>query len=728
MKPSPLLPLILLWFTASLGCAAKPNVLFFFADDQRADTIAALGNGVIKTPNLDRLVKRGVSFDRAFMQGGMHGATCVPSRAMLLSGRSLFRIDEKLMRDETWPAAFGRAGYSTFVSGKWHNGPQSIARSFQTARAMFTGGMTDPMKAPLSDVVDGKVAPAKISPKHACEAFADEAARFLKEPHEAPFFCYVPFDAPHDPHIVPPDFPVQYDPEKIPLPPNFLPQHPWDNGEMTVRDEQLLPWPRKPEAVRAMLAEYYRYISYLDAQIGRVLDALEASPHAKNTIVVFAADSGVARGSHGLIGKQNVYEHSMRVPLIMAGPGIAEGRRTEAMCYLFDVMPTLGRLCAVPGPTTSEGIDFSPVLSDPGKSARTELMFAYRDVQRAVRDDRWKLIRYPKVDRVQLFDLKTDPYEVTNLADKPEHAPKVAELTTLLEKQMTAFGDPAPLRPAKTGPAEWSPPAAPAKAGKSAAGGLPQDRLLLDLDAGAGVEVEDGGRVRRWLNQAPGAAAREFLPQPAGRAEPGSGRPTLRGAVPELGGKSSLIFRQQELVCADEDTFDHLTTGPGHTWAAVIMMDEQRVGLQDVNSFFGNLRNSDKYEGVWGCVKDDNTVWWGARNGVTFGRFDANNPQVTGPKLERGSWHVIVGRMGAGTGTVKLELFVDAPQPVASADFPVSEKANPSRMAVGQERDATQHPGVESFDGEIARLLIWERALGDPELAGVMKSLAPKRR
>ena len=132
--------------SAHAGLPAKLNVLFFFADDQRADTIAALGNSVIKTPHLDRLVKRGVAFDRAYMQGGLHGATCIPSRAMLLTGQPLFRIDEKLKRDETWPAAFGRAGYTTFLSGKWHNGPDSIPASFQIARSVFAGGMTDPMK------------------------------------------------------------------------------------------------------------------------------------------------------------------------------------------------------------------------------------------------------------------------------------------------------------------------------------------------------------------------------------------------------------------------------------------------------------------------------------------------------------------------------------------------------------------------------------------------------
>lgn len=256
---------------AEKSATEKLNVLFFFADDQRADTIAALGNPIIRTPNIDRLVRHGVAFQRAYMQGGFHGATCVPSRAMLLSGQSLFRIDETLQRDETWPAAFAKAGYTTFMSGKWHNGPASISKSFQIARSVFAGGMTNPLQAKLSDLTNGKLEPPQLAPKHACEVFADEAIRFLQEHKSGPFFCYVPFDAPHDPHIVPDDFPIHYDADKMPLPPNFLPQHPLDNGEMVVRDEQLLPWPRPADEVRKMNAEYYRYISHLDAQVGRVL-------------------------------------------------------------------------------------------------------------------------------------------------------------------------------------------------------------------------------------------------------------------------------------------------------------------------------------------------------------------------------------------------------------------------------------------------------------------------
>lgn len=439
--------------------SARPNVLVLFADDQRADTIRALGNPLIQTPNLDRLVARGLSFRQAYMQGSNNIATCIPSRAMLMSGRPLFRIDETLLRDETWPTAFGRAGYVTFLAGKWHNGAESLKRSFQGGRALLLDGMTNPLKAKLRDLEDGKLSRPEVSPKHACETIADEVIEFLKEPKDGPFLCYVSFDAPHDPHIVPEDFPIHYDPAKIPLPPSFLPQHPWDNGEMTVRDELLLPWPRSPEKVRKMIADYYRYVSYLDAQIGRILDALDASPEGQNTLVVFSSDSGVALGSHGLVGKQNLYDlSSIRVPLILAGCGIAAGKQTEAMCFLYDVFPTLGKLCSVPPPKTSEGREFTRTLQDPGQPLRERMFYAYKDAQRAVRDDRWKLIRYPLVDRTQLFDLKTDPQEATNLAERPEFAAKVAEMMGLLKSEMLISGDSAPLTINTSRTPDWTPP------------------------------------------------------------------------------------------------------------------------------------------------------------------------------------------------------------------------------------------------------------------------------
>jgi len=247
---------------------------------------------------------------------------------------------------------------------------------------------------------------------------------------------------------------------------------------------------------------------------------------------------------------------------------------------------------------------------------------------------------------------------------------------------------------------------------------IPSAGLLVDLDAAKGVTLDAQGRVTAWANQVGPEATRAFVGQPKGRAEPTSGLPTVvAGKVP------SLSFRQQELVCHDESAFDGLIRGSGCTWVAVIKVYPQRVGLKDVNSFFGNLRNGQKYEGLWGCLDDDNTVWWGARNGITFGRFDVNNPKLVGPKLEEGRFHFLAGRMGAGQSETTLEFFVNELKPCATARFPVNPKADASKLAIGQERDAIQHPGKESFDGEIARFLLWDRPLTDAELKGVFEKV-----
>ena len=251
-----------------------------------------------------------------------------------------------------------------------------------------------------------------------------------------------------------------------------------------------------------------------------------------------------------------------------------------------------------------------------------------------------------------------------------------------------------------------------------AAAEIPSTGLMVDLDASKGVTVDAQGRVTAWQSQVGPVAARDFVGQPKGRADATSGLPSVAA-----GSAPALSFRQQELVCHDEAAFDGLIRGDGCTWVTVIKVYPQRVGLKDVNSFFGNLRNGQKYEGLWGCLDDDNTVWWGARNGLTFGRFDVNNPKVAGPKLEFGRRYVIAGRLGAGTGSVAIELFVDEPKAVAAGRFPVNPAADASKLSIGQERDATQHPGFESFDGELGRFLLWSRPLKDEELAAVMAGL-----
>lgn len=257
-------------------------------------------------------------------------------------------------------------------------------------------------------------------------------------------------------------------------------------------------------------------------------------------------------------------------------------------------------------------------------------------------------------------------------------------------------------------------------------GELPDTGLVLDLDAARGVTVVDGDKVTVWKNQVAGVVAGDFVHRDEGRKVAGSGRPSRRASVPTLNDKPSIVFRRQELVCMDEDFFDRLTTGNGHTWIALMAVHQQQDGLKDVNSFFGNLRNGGKYEGIWGCVNDDNTLWWGARNGKTFGRFDENNPQLLGPRLETDCFSIVAGRMAAGKGMVKLELFVNSIKAVASTAFPVNPDANPSCMTIGQERDAIQHPGHESFDGEIARFLIWDHPLDDAALQKAITALQTK--
>lgn len=252
---------------------------------------------------------------------------------------------------------------------------------------------------------------------------------------------------------------------------------------------------------------------------------------------------------------------------------------------------------------------------------------------------------------------------------------------------------------------------------------LPSPGMILDLDADKGLTLEEGDRVAGWRSQA-SFRARDFLKNDAGRTVPGSGRPTLKRSVAALRGHNSLSFRSQELVNQDEDAFDGLTQGQGYTWIAVMAPYAQVIGEPNVNVFFGNLRNGQMYEGLWGAFDDDGTLWCGSRNGITFGRWNADNPKVSGPYLEPGGFRVLAARMGAGSGTVRIEMFVDAPgAPVASAAFPVNAAANPSRMAVGTERDAKEHPGMESFDGEIARFLIYDRPLSDAELAGAFAAL-----
>jgi len=277
--------------------------------------------------------------------------------------------------------------------------------------------------------------------------FADAAIRFIKRKPEKPFFLHVNFTAPHDPLLMPPGYEERYDPEKMPLPPNFLARHPFDHGNFKGRDEMLLPWPRTPKDVREDLAVYYAVISHMDEQIGRILEALEQTGQKDETIVIFTSDQGLAMGSHGLRGKQNMYEHTVGTPLVWRGPGIPKGQRTNAQCYLRDLYPTICELVGIDIPPTVQGHSLVPVIRGEKESIYSCVFGHFKDAQRMIRIDRWKLIHYPKIHKFQLFDLANDPHELSNLAENPEHAALMRQLYDRLRAWQKDVGDPAVTAP-----------------------------------------------------------------------------------------------------------------------------------------------------------------------------------------------------------------------------------------------------------------------------------------
>lgn len=441
----------------------RPNLLLVFADDQRPDTIAALGNPHIDTPTLDRLVRAGVSFSNNHCFGSIHGAVCQPSRAMLHSGRSLYRIKMDMSNAPLLGEQLGQHGYQTFGTGKWHNGKSSFGRSFQKGKTIMFGGMSDHTQVPIVDLIspaaptDSQAELSYSKPRtgeaFSSELFVDSAIDFLKtdrDPNQ-PFFCYVALTAPHDPRQPPESFREKYYQRLPPLPANFLPRHPFNNGALVLRDEVLAGWPRQPEVIQQQLAEYYGLIEHADQQVGRLLDCLEEEDLVDNTIVVYTADHGLAMGSHGLLGKQSVYEHSMGSPMIIRGPGIPRNQKRDQLVYLYDLMPTFCQWAGVPVPAEVEGQPLQPILADAETPGRDYLFTCYTRWQRAIRDQRWKLIHYPPIDRFQLFDLQEDPNEIHDLADDPELAEVKQRLSDQLKVSQKAFDDPNVSDPPKRG-------------------------------------------------------------------------------------------------------------------------------------------------------------------------------------------------------------------------------------------------------------------------------------
>jgi len=447
----------------------QPNIVFFFTDDQRFDTIRSLNNPEIYTPNLDQIVSQGTTFVNSYIMGGSCGAVCMPSRGMLHTGRTLYHLDRQGQSIPEEHALLGetlqKAGYTSFGTGKWHNGIRSYARSFNAGAEIFFGGMTDHWNVPACDYdptgnysinpkIDNPQSSNQVSwrrcdhiiaGKHSTDLFADATINFIENhSDENPFFAYVSFMAPHDPRSMPEDFLRMYDQQKIEIPANFEPEHPFDNGWLKGRDELLAEFPRTESEVQRHIAEYYGMISHLDAAIGRVMNKLREREILDNTIILFAGDNGLAVGQHGLMGKQNIYDHSVHVPFILAGPNVPADEKREALIYLIDIFPTLCDLIGIQHPTTIEGQSLIPHLERPAEKIREYLHFAYEGLQRGIRDQRYKLIEYVVNDRhaqTQLFDLLNDPRETVNLINEGKCAGVLKRLRNELKRWQTEYGD-----------------------------------------------------------------------------------------------------------------------------------------------------------------------------------------------------------------------------------------------------------------------------------------------
>ena len=441
----------------------RPNIVFLFADDQRADTIGAHGNPHIHTPHLDRLAAEGFSFRHNYCAGSFSGAVCVASRAMLMTGRHWMNLPANRPASNWGDAAVlpallsKRAGYNSFVVGKWHNGRGTLQRAFSQGRAVYMGGMANHADFQVQDLEGGELSPQREAGGFSSKVFADEAVQFIQNAEsDKPFFLYVAFMAPHDPRNPPAAYRQRYYARRPPLPKNFLPQHPFVNAPQATsgRDESLAPWPRTKQVVSEQLCEYYGLVTHLDEQVGRVLSALEESAHAKNTIVIYTADHGLAMGSHGLLGKQNVYEQSMRCPLILSGPGVPRGKSSESLTYVHDLYATVCDLAGVAAPSGIDSESLTSIMDGSVKSVRESLFLPFQDNQRAVRNERWKLHVYPKINHRLLFDLVDDPHEMNNLAELPSHQAQVKNMQALMDSWRERLQDPAPLSVPNPAPKE----------------------------------------------------------------------------------------------------------------------------------------------------------------------------------------------------------------------------------------------------------------------------------
>lgn len=485
------LPLLVMNFGACYAQKMyKPNILFILSDDHCYNCLGSLGMDNIKTPNIDKLKSMGVDFTHTFNAGSWSGAVSMASRSMLITGQYIWQVrdyvksknvpapprgatpEEEPTRDLEnppykdnpnifWPQYMTTAGYENYFSGKWHNMAivqevfdhvkhQRGGMALQTDECYnrkFIEGEDDEWQP-----YDKKFGGFWEGGQHWSKVLKDDAVKYLDETKNSdkPFFMYLGFNAPHDPRQAPKEMIDLYPTNEISVPENFLEKYPYADMigcSDKLRDEQLAPFPRTEYSIKVNRQEYFASITYMDKQIGDILKKLEETGQMENTIIIYTSDHGISVGNQGFMGKQNMYDASMRVPMIIAGCGIPKGKKIDEMVYMQDIMATV---MDIAGSEFMDNVDYQslmPLINGKKGAGREEIYGAYMNLQRMIRTDRYKMILYPEIDIIRLYDIKKDPNEMVDLAKNKKSLKIMNELFVKFKEQQKIMGDTLDLDP-----------------------------------------------------------------------------------------------------------------------------------------------------------------------------------------------------------------------------------------------------------------------------------------